>query len=211
MKAIWTTKAVFQIKIIIFTYSRMSVKREYSQRNTNNTKLVPVFMEKSDCATPIAPLTQVSHYHLNITNLQNVGGIYYVDLSDVDSSGNPLDFTGAVNTPTTNNLANIINFGVNISVNAALYPGLEVTVFFKNPPDPSSLQHGPLLSLGLFSTDSEPYIVSPPYPWLAVPTLSQSITFKSDGTNFNVFSSGPAGWYGIPVLIFLLQEANNVA
>ncbi len=85
----------------------MSVQRAYSQRNTNIKKLVPVFMEKSDCQTPIAPLTQVSHYQLNITNLQNTKGIYYVDLSDVDSSGNPLDFTGAVNTPTTSNMANI--------------------------------------------------------------------------------------------------------
>ena len=164
-------------------------------------------MEKSNCGIPFGDLSNVSHYHLNIPNLQNVGGVYYVDLADVDSSGNPLDFTGTVS-----NSANIINFGVDISVNAALYPGLEVTVFFRNPPDPNTLTNPPLLTLGLYSTDSDilaPYIVSPPVPWLTVPSVSQSLTFKSDGAKFNVVSSGPAGWYGLALYFVLLQIANG--
>jgi hypothetical protein len=163
-------------------------------------------MEKSHCANPFGDLSGVSHYHVNIPNLQNVGGVYYVDLADVDSSGNPLDFTG-----TANNTANIINFRVDISVNATLYPGLEVTVFFKHP-SLNKLTRPPLFSIGLFSVDTEsptPYIVSPPVPWFTVPTVSQSLTFKSDGAKFNVVSSGPAGWYGLTLYFVLLQIANG--
>ena len=200
-------KEALKLPYLLVLTNRMSVQRTYSQRNTNVTQLIPVFMEKSDCAVPFGDLSNVSHYHLNITNLQNVGGVYYVDLADVDSSGNPLDFTGTVS-----DTANIINFGVDISVNAALYPGLEVTVFFRNPPDPNTLTRPPLLSIGFFSVNSgssAPYIVSPPVPWLTVPSVSQSLTFKSDGAKFNVVSSGPAGWYGLPLLFVLLQIANG--
>jgi hypothetical protein len=185
----------------------MSVQRAYSQRNNNLTQIIPVFMERSPCSVPFGDLSGVSHYHVNIPNLQNVGGVYYVDLADVDSSGNPLDFTG-----TANDTANIINFGVDISVNATLYPGLEVTVFFKHPPSLNTLTRAPLFSIGLFSVDTAtptPYIVSPPVPWFTVPTVSQSLTFKSDGAKFNVVSSGPAGWYGLALYFVLLEIANN--
>ena len=67
----------------------------------------------------------------------------------------------------------------------------------------------PLLSIGIAPESEEPrlpFIVSPPIP--SSPLLgsnqNQSVTFKSDGKQFNVTSSGPAGWMGLPALAAIL-------
>jgi hypothetical protein len=49
-----------------------------------------------------------------------------------------------------------------------------------------------------------PYIVSPPFPSVLAENINPSITFKSDGTTFNVVASGPAGWMGVPALSVIL-------
>jgi hypothetical protein len=184
-----------------------SVQRAYSQRNTNLTQIVPKLIGNSGhIPSPIADISGVSLYLLDLPNVQNAGGVYYVDLNGVDASGNPIDVSGLFDT----DKANIVNFGVNVPFPASYSPGLEFTIFFKNPPlDRVTQGIGPipLLTLGLVALDGAPipYIVSPPIPWLSGPNIAQSLTFKSDGTAYNVTSSGPAGWYGVPVLSILLN------
>ena len=50
-----------------------------------------------------------------------------------------------------------------------------------------------------------PYIVSPPFPPFAGQSISPNITLKSNGDNFDVVASGPAGWLGVPALAAILQ------
>jgi hypothetical protein len=125
----------------------------------------------------------------------------------VDLSGNLLNIDG-----TFASKANMVRFSVNFPSPASYTPGLECTLFFKNPPFNRTTVGPPLLTLGLLSSEEIPipYIVSPPFPWVVSDTeaLDQSVTFKSDGANFNVVASGPAGWYGIPVLTILLNFFN---
>jgi hypothetical protein len=137
-------------------------------------------------------------------NVQRVGGVYYVDLSGVDTSGNLLDFSGEVN-----EAANNINFTLNVPFNPGYAPGLEFTIFFKNPPF-DRITEGynglPLLSIGIVNQDGNvfPYMYSAPLPWTYGP-ISYSVTFKSDGTRYSVTGSGPV-WYG-PAVIALLLDA----
>lgn len=177
----------------------MSVLRKYSQRNNNVTQLTPVRYEQDLSSGPIQ---NSAVYILNISRAQFVGGIYCVDLNGVDSLGNSLVYDGSFGT-----FINTVSFVVNIDVPASGYPGLEIPIFFKNFPSLSSSP--PLLTIGILSSSALteespplPYIMSPPVPVLiGGGSVASSITFKSDGTQFNVASSGPAGWLGIAALL----------
>ena len=184
-----------------------SVKRSIAQRNNNVTQIVPAIVTVVNTNTPLGDISGASIYRLSLPNVQNVGGIYYVDLSGVDLSGNLLNIAG-----TFNDKANLIMFSVDVPFPASYTPGLEFTLFFKNPPFQRVYDQGlgpiPLLTLGIVREGIPiPYIVSPPVPWLISENISldQSLTFKSDGSNYNVVASGPAGWYGTVVLAYLLN------
>jgi len=140
-------------------------------------------------------------------DVQNSGGIFYVDLGSVDSSNNPLDVSGLVKAhPYTNRVTpSIIVFDISGPLPAAFCPGLEFTIFFTNVPytklhpitigtPPNAVTYG-LLTIGITNTirNPAPYIYSAIMPTL-FDDVTQSVTFKSDGKNYNVVSSGPEGW-----------------
>ncbi len=185
----------------------MSVQRYFAQRNNNVTQIVPE--PYSDTLT-FGNITNAAIYTLNISKAQFVGGIYYVDLSAPDASGNTLDFAGTfASLSDSENTIPIVCFAVNIDTPASAYPGLEFTLSFKNIPF-DSLPF-PFLTIGIISASSLagdtiplPYIVSPPFPPIAGQSISPNITFKSDGDNFDVAASGPAGWMGVPALSVVL-------
>jgi hypothetical protein len=182
----------------------MSVLRSYAQRNNNVTQLVPEFVD----VLPDTVLSNASLYSLNLSNVQYTGGIYFVDMSQPDSLGNLINYDGSITSSNDNSIHNV-NFTINIQTPAASYPGLEFTLFFKNIPY-DRLDINPLLSIGIYSPidgPSIPYILSPPFPSLFGVNVSPSITFKSDGTNFTVSSSGPAGWLGFPALLSILTTS----
>lgn len=184
----------------------MSVQRRFAQRNNNITTLVPVRYSEN---LSFQNISNAAIYILNISNLENTGGIYNVDLSSVDSSGNAIDYNGSFTTlnPSEASIP-IICFVLNIDTNPAIYPGLQFTLSFKNILNNSP---GPFPTIGILSASSLqeetipfPYIVSPPFPTLAGVNISPNITLKSDGDNFDVVASGPAGWFGVPALSTIL-------
>lgn len=184
----------------------MSTLRRYAQRNNNVTQIIPEFLGP----LPNSPvLTDCVVYSLTIPKSQFIGGIYNVDLSGLDASGNLLNVDGQFSEITVpgNFSINTIAFIVNIPTPADIYPGLEFTLFFKNPPIDRLLDN-PFLTIGLIEPTNNfiplPYIMSPPFPTLTAPTKCPSVTFKSDGANFTVVSSGPAGWLGVPALSAIL-------
>jgi len=186
-----------------------SVARSFAQRNNNITKLVPKYVYSGSFSGAGAYDLSGTAYMLNMPNLHNGGGIYYVDMSGVDLSGNLLDYTGrfTFNISGSPNIP-FIGFSVNVPYPASYVPGLEFTIFFKNVPyDRISNEFGgpPILTIGLGSFEGlpVPIILSPPVPTLIAPNIVQSLTFKSDGSNFNVVSSGPAGWLGIAAFVAL--------
>ena len=147
-----------------------------------------------------------SVYILNLPKVQSTGGVFYVDLSGNDASGNVLDFSGVI--VANSNTAYIINFVVNVPFPASYAPGLEFTIFFKNIP--YSTIPNPFVTIGILSPESIslgappiPYIFSPPVPSF-IANVSNSLTFKSDGTQYNIVSSGPAGWLGLGVFAMTL-------
>ena len=190
-----------------------SVVRSFAQRNNNVNQITPQF-------AGILPNTDISGaalYALNIpvANVQNPNGVYYVDLSGVDMSGSLLNVGGlfypfAPNGDTLTPIS-IITFAINAPVQASYFPGMEFTIFFRNIPF-NRLPGPPLLTVGIVSQVNGPpfpYIVSPPFPSRVGANVYPSITLKSDGTNFNVVSSGPAGWMGIPALSVVLAAYDN--
>jgi hypothetical protein len=195
-----------------------SVKRGYAQRNhnvthNNLTQLVPQFVD----ILPETDISGASLYDLTIPNVQFTNSVYYVDLSGVDLSGNLLNVDGKFYpffpSGNTNTPINIITFTVTIPVPASHYPGLEFTIFFKNIPF-NRIEGIPLLTIGIIEQSYEgppiPYIVSPPFPSAVGQNVFPSITMKSDGTNYNVVSSGPAGWMGVPALSVVLAAYNGI-
>ena len=134
-----------------------------------------------------------------------------MDMSGVDLSGNYLDLSGEF--VASDKRINIITFRVNIPPIASYATGTEFTIFFKNIPyERFNAGPYPLLTIGIVSSavgDAPwPYILSPPLPTTFALTQHQSVTFKSDGTNYSVVSSGPAGWVG-PYLMALLVATIN--
>jgi hypothetical protein len=187
----------------------MSVQRSFAQRNNNNTKLVPV--RYSDTLS-FANITNAAIYTLNITNAHLTKGMYYVDLDDYDSSGNSIDLNGtftSLQNPSGDTLP-IVCFVLNIETSASAYPGLEIPISFKTTSNP-------FLTIGILSASSLqaetiplPYIVSPPFPPTAGYNISPNITLRSDGDNFDVAASGPAGWMGVPALSFILSAYSGL-
>ena len=189
----------------------MSIQRSFATRNNNVTQLTP---EYSGILANVSnfDISGAAVYTLNIPDAQYIGGIYYVDLSGIDLSGNLLNFDGQlhaldVSGANPESYINIINFAINVPESAKNYPGLEITIFFKNIPYDRIDSYGPpLLTIGLLKVDGAPipYIVSPPVPSILGPRIHQSITLKNDNRTFNVVSSGPAGWLGLPALSAIL-------
>lgn len=187
-----------------------SVQTKYAQRNNNLIAIVPTKLE--DSVTIVGPsfdLSSVPVYVLSLPMVQNTGGTYYVDLSGLDAAGNPLNLDGRFTTTigSENQYTRMIFFTLDVPFSPAYAPGLDVTIFFKNLPL-ERLEGNILLSLGLFNLDGAPFpeIVSPPMPHLIAPNISNSLTFKSDGTKYNVVSSGPAGWLGAFALSAILAQ-----
>ena len=179
-----------------------STQRAYAQRNNNVTTLIPVFNSSGS-------------YSLNLPSYY-VGGIYIVDLSGNDSSGNVIDGSetispDAITGSSFPQTANIVTFYINTPViPPSSYPGAEFTIFFKNYPaniQPIFGEGPPLFTIGITSQPFfPPYILSPPLPVLFTNDFFQSITLKSQGVNdFSVVSSGPAGWLGYAAFISLLS------
>jgi hypothetical protein len=193
----------------------MSVQRSIAQRNNNNSQIIPEYVE-------ILPNTNSSGaalYTLSLPDVQHTKGIFYVDMGGRDTSGNLLNLDGEFY-PLTNSsgsfinssgVINIVTFGIDVPEPASYRPGLEFTIFFKNIP--YGRLDTPLLTIGLVSLGSMapiPYIVSPPFP-TAIGDVHASVTLKSDGTNYSVVSSGPAGWMGVPALSLILAAYGGTA
>ena len=73
----------------------MSIQRAYAQRNVNLTQIIPEFVDiLSNIGGEGAPLdiSGSSIYSLTLPKIQSTGGVFYVDLSGNDASGNVLDF-----------------------------------------------------------------------------------------------------------------------
>lgn len=189
-----------------------SIARSYAKRNNNVTQIIPEYSFSG--AYSVGPYdVSGSAYILNLPNLQNTGGIFYVDMSGADTAGDLLDYTGLFTSYIAggSSFIPLIVFSVNVPYPASYAPGLEFTIFFKNLPYAriAEIFGAPLavLTIGLGSNPTSypsPYIFSPPVPTIIAPVVIQSLTFKSDGTNFNVVSSGPAGWLGPGVLAAIL-------
>jgi len=184
----------------------MSIQRAYAQRNNNVTQLIPEFNTfLPSTGNPFGDISGVALYNLNLTDAEFIGGIYYVDLAGNDTNGRLLDASGVLKpvSQTVNVLLPMITFQIQAPVAAALYPGMEFTIFFKNFPPINGF---PFFTIGIVKPNGAPipYIVSPPAPVLTGPNINSSVTLKSDGTSWNVSSSGPAGWMGLPLLTILL-------
>lgn len=190
----------------------MSTQRSYAQRKNNIAQqLIPTLRGISGGPA----ISSAPYYSLTIpTHPPLEGASYYVDLSAKDTSGNLLDLSGYVYANDVS--ASIINFVVDFPTALSTpYTGLEFTIFFKNPPlerVPFTAGPAPLLTIGLIDLTGPgplPYILSPLAPWLysvnpTVPRIANSITFKNDGSRYNVISSGPAGFLGLYLFAYLL-------
>lgn len=195
----------------------------FAQRNNNVTKLVPVYLGDISDNYPgqILDLSNCPIYSLNLPETQYIGGIYTVDLSDVDSNGSPISLIGNVspsNGPFTEINMPVIGINININTPASIYPGQEFTIFFKNLPINQLLSNDrpPWMTICILQGGNSPipYIFSPPAPGLVgtiTQNLSTSITFKSDGSNFNITSSGPSGWLGGAAFAGLLEIYQSIA
>ena len=185
----------------------------FAQRNNNVTKLTPVYETTFD-NTNILPDIDISNcpiYSLNLPDVQHVAGIYYVDMNGVDSNNNLIDLNGIFGNETIP--ITMVAFSVNIPTPASIYPGQEFTLFFKNLPI-ENLPYAPLMTIAIIVPfiGPIPYIFSPPFPATIgnYQNLSVSLTFKSDGSNFNIVSSGPSGWLGLANIAGLLELYTNI-
>ena len=187
----------------------MSVHRSFAQRNNNVTTIVP---ERLDTLS-VNNISDAAIYRLSINKAHYVGGSYCVDLSAPDAAGNALDFSGEFESITTSDITiPIILFVVEIDTVASIYPGLECPLSFKNIPFLESFSTTfPFITIGIMSASSlaeeappMPYIVSPPFPPYLGQNATPNLTYKSNGSHFEVSSSGPAGWMGVPALSVIL-------
>ena len=189
-----------------------SVSRSYTQRNNNITQIIPELAYIVPNGAGPVDLSGARVYVLNLPNVPVTGGVFYVDLSGNDLSGNPIDGAGRITTGSDS--ASIVLFAVNQPTHPGYYPGLEYTIFFRNLPiNITGIGPIPLFTIGMLSEMPNletppyvtPYILSPLLPYvLTALTNSQSVTYKCDGADFNVTGSGPAGWLGIGAFLYLL-------
>lgn len=195
---------IFLLALGIKATPMTSVYRAPAQHNTNSTALIPSYQGVINFnGAPLGDLSGSAFYSLDMTNVQYVGGSYYVDMGGVDLSGNPLNFDGQF-IANGNRIVNI-NFLVDVPMPASYRPNLEFTIYFKNIPFGSLAS--PILTIGLLSTNGGPplpYIYSPPAPLMVAQDIYPSITLKSDGTKYTVASTGPAGWLGPYLLTSLV-------
>jgi len=182
-----------------------SVHRSYAQRNTNTTQIIPEYNGVITDSAPFIDLSGAAYYTLNLPLVQYTGGSFFVDLSDVDTDGNPLNLYGEFRA-NSNSIYNV-NFIVNVPFAASYAPNMEFTIYFKNTPL-DRFPGPPVLAIGIIKPDGAPlpYILSPPMPVLIAPDIHQNVTFKSDGTHYNVVASGPAGWTGIYLMSLLVSS-----
>jgi hypothetical protein len=172
-------------------------------------------------------ISGVSYYSLDLktagAKYPFSGDVFFVDLFGVDNRGSNVDVSGSwVVQNGSNNSRSfyaLVAFQVNTEVPASKAPGSEFTVFFKNVIPINSA----LLTIGLLGkatpvTDSNvPYLYSPPVPASqelyensSEPTISPSLTFKSDGRYYQVVSSGPAGWIGLGNFTLLTAAGQTI-
>lgn len=185
-----------------------SIQRSYAQRNTNSAQIVPEYNGTFSEGGPF-DLSGVAYYTLNLPLVQYTGGSFFVDLSGVDTDGNLLNLEGQL-IANSNRIYNV-NFIVNVPFQASYVPNMEFTIYFKNTPF-NRFDLGPILTIGIIKSDGAPYpyILSPPAPVLFGPKIHQNVTFKSDGTNYNVVASGPAGWTGAYLMNLLVSSLPTV-
>lgn len=206
----WFNFCIGKNKIVVLFI--MSVLRRYAINDANVTQLTPKF----EGVLPNTDISGCSYYSLTIPNAQYGNNVYQVDLSGFDLSGNLLNVDGLFYPFFPNGTSQtpiaILCFKVNIPIQASVYPGVEFTISFKNIP--FNRLGIPLLTIGLLPNSEMgiplPYILSPPYPQLLGSSIYPTITMKSDGDNFVVSSSGPAGWLGLPALSVILSAYNNI-
>jgi hypothetical protein len=186
-------------------YTMTSIQRSYAQRNTNSAQIIPEYNGILPSEGGPFDLSGTAYYTLNLPLVQYTGGSFFVDLSGVDTAGNLLNLEGQLISG-DNRIYNV-NFVVNVPFPASYAPNMEFTIYFKNTPfDRFTL--APILTIGIIKTEGAPYpyILSPPAPVLLAPKIHQNVTFKSDGTNYNVVASGPAGWTGFYLMNLLVAS-----
>jgi hypothetical protein len=188
-----------------------SIQRSYAQRNTNSAQIIPEYNGiLPEIDAPIFDLSGVAYYTLNLPLVQYTGGSFFVDLSGVDTNGNLLNLEGLL-VAGDNSIYNV-NFIVNVPFQASYAPNMEFTIYFKNIPF-DRFGGPPILTIGILKGNNigvpYPYILSPPAPQIFAPKIHQNVTFKSDGTDYTVVASGPAGWLG-PYLINSLVASLSV-
>jgi hypothetical protein len=196
-----------------------SVQRKYAQRNNNLIKIVPRYETTIGVEDPASGpgfnMDNIPVYVLSLPTVQYTGGTFYVDWSENDTAGNPILTNGRFISAADSDInIPMVLVALEVPFNPAYGPGLDFTIFFKN------FQSGdtPIASVGLISLDENffmgdyplPQIISPPFPQLTGSNVSNNLTFKSDGTKYNVVSSGPAGWLGCIAFSILLTQAGSI-
>lgn len=200
-----------------------SVQSRYAQRNNNNIQVIPEYVSNTTAAGVFLDFSDVATYVIPMPDVQNSGGIFYVDMGSVDSSNNPLDVSGLVKVHGVTNTvkSSIIVFDVSGPLPAAFCPGLEFTIFFTNIPyarlhpitigsPPNQLTYG-LITIAITNNKitHAPYVYSAILPTLFTDVI-QSVTFKSDGKHYNIVSSGPQGWLPAYLLRITLNSFSGV-
>jgi len=160
-----------------------SIKREFAQRNTNVTTVVPVLND--------------GYYYLNID--PRYSSVFTVDLTKITSeSGQTVD------TPDTSIIAGdapyirltnqyVYYFLLNVDSSIAKnYPGLEFTIFFKNAKYVSHTGDSWISFYSKVFPTNECDVFTSRYMLAYYNTLS--LTLRSDGDNFSIVSSGPQAW-----------------
>jgi hypothetical protein len=190
-------------------------------------KVIPNFISNINTFNPEFDLSNnelsfsnVKFYSVDLetagTKVPYTGNTYVVDLSGVDNRGSNIDLTGEWIGSNARPI-HMANFQVRTGLLASKAPGSEFTIFFKNVP--LDFPDGPpFVTIGLVpeyhaNGYPQPYLFSPPNPNVTVQNntgrsyISPSLTFKSDGDNYNVVSSGPASWLGFYNFIHLTGTA----
>lgn len=166
-----------------------SIKREYAQRNTNVTTVVPVINT-----------SHTTYYNINID--PRYSSVFTVDLTTITPQSGINVSTPNTSTNTGDapylNLSNqyVFYFLLNLDSSMAKnYPGLEFTIFFKNARHITNAGESWISFYSKVFPTTECDIFTSRYMLSSYNTLS--VTLRSDGDSFTVVSSGPQAWsYG---------------